>query len=163
MSRAKHDVALICENGHLVNAYYHTEQSANAEFCAKCGAATSPKCQKCEGETRGDWLGSGGHFSVPDYCRHCGEPHIWTQKVIQAGEHLFAKLEGLSTEDRERLNKSIPDLIFETERTPEAALSIKQALAEIETGSRSFLVEWLKHNAVGMVNRLLGLDGPTAG
>ena len=157
MCRAGYDVALICESGHLVNVYYHTKQVDNEEFCVECGSATSPKCGKCGEAIKGGLLDSlvgSGVRSAPRYCRQCGEPHIWTQKVIQSGEDLFVKLEGLSAEDREQLNKSIPDLIYETERTPEAALGVKQAMAKIEKGSRIVVFEWLKSNAVGMVNRL---------
>lgn len=162
MSEDQYDVALICGNGHLVNGYWRTETHNNAGFCVDCGSATSPECGECDGDIKGRWLSGmcdDEPFSVPSYCRHCGTPHIWTQKRIQAGEDLFAKLDGLSTEDRDLLNKSIPDLIFETDRTPEAALAIKQAMTKIEKSSRIFVVEFLKSNAVGMANRLLGLEG----
>lgn len=156
-TRPEYDVALICDNGHLINRYSIWSKQHNSKFCARCGAATSPACGNCQKPIKGGWresLEEPSQFPIPKYCEHCGKPHVWTQKVIKAGEDLFAKLEGLSPEDREQLNKSIPDLIYETERTPEAALGIKQAMAKIEKGSRIILFEWLKQNGVGMVNRL---------
>ena len=89
--RSWHDVALICENGHIVNYSSHNMPESNSECCEKCGAVAMNACRSCNKPIRGTWWG--GSFSTydkpPSYCSGCGEPYPWTRSAPEAAEELI--------------------------------------------------------------------------
>ena len=47
MSEGPYDVAQICLNGHVINAYAKSEPNRNQKFCDECGASTMMQCEQC--------------------------------------------------------------------------------------------------------------------
>jgi hypothetical protein len=69
-------------------------------------------------------------WTPPGHCHACGKPYPWTERRANALAEMIAELDGLDNEDREKLTKSIPDILAETPGSDVAVLRYKKAIAK---------------------------------
>jgi len=128
-SRTWYDTALVCLNGHEINRCSVPSPAFNSEHCVKCGAKGIQQCPACSQPIRGylhmphvvDLCG----YEVPAYCHACGRPYPWTQARLTAARELADEIDGLTSDERESLKKSIDDLVTDTPQTTVAATRSK--------------------------------------
>ena len=145
------DVALICQNGHLVNDRSRGNPAHNAPRCSICGAETIAACPGCREPIRGfyyqqpDHPGSQGTplGKVPQYCDACGRPFPWTERAMSAARVLIRELASLDPYERDLLRRSIEHIVRETPQTPMAILRIQTALSRLESKTATTLRELL--------------------
>lgn len=129
-----YDVAQICLNGHVVNSLVKTNPNPGGKFCEDCGKNTITCCKECNHEIRGYYHSSNVFsyiYSAPNHCSNCGNPYPWTVSKTQALNELFSELEEISDADKDKLVKSIDDIITETPKTELASNRVKSILNKI--------------------------------
>jgi hypothetical protein len=140
-----YDAAQICLNGHVINDRARDYPRHNANFCQKCGAATTIQCPNCKTEIRGDYEAEGiafigaSHYHAPAFCHDCGKAYPWTDSKIRAAEELIELAERLEKAEKDALAADLPDLIRDTPRTQVAAMRFKKLAAKIGGGVSSAL------------------------
>ena len=151
-----YDIALICNNGHVINHSLTSRPEISSAFCAKCGAATISKCPNCQTEIRGKY----NHPYVkplsysmvaPKYCHNCGKPYPWTQSSLQAAHEFFQEIAGLSDDEKNILDNSLDDLVKDIPQSSVAASRFKRILAKTgkETADivKSIVIEIISETA----------------
>lgn len=121
------DIALICENGHIINTMMQTSPQYNVDYCQDCGANTVSACPSCGEPIRGVNLDSRVYISMrsaPKYCHKCGAPFIWTEREQQTLLEYVDEFGNLSEADRDNLQKSI--VVLST-NAPEAQTQLAAA------------------------------------
>ena len=155
-----YDIGLVCENGHKVNSKATGITEMNAEYCQLCGARSIFACPHCERPIRGFYDGPGPQFlswSVPNHCHACGKPYPWTKKKAEALREIIGELEGLNDEEREKLKRSVADLIADTPRSGAAALIFKKAATKVTDIGKDIFIKTLTTVATATVKNELGL------
>jgi hypothetical protein len=129
----------ICLNGHvLFNNLEHLDKTQ--EFCQECGKKIITCCENCNNPIRGDLyipdVDILEQSKAPVYCYACGSPLPWTRAGIDALEEFINFENNLSKDEKEKLKKSIGDIITETPRSQFASMLFKLALTKMgkETG-----------------------------
>src|SRR5689334_5786693 len=86
-----YDVAIVCTNGHSINASSIRTPEFNAKFCDKCGAEGLSRCRNCQTEIRGWFWGvlSTQEYVPPLFCHECGKPFPWMQSALSAATELI--------------------------------------------------------------------------
>jgi hypothetical protein len=128
VSEGTYDVALICENGHVITTTARKYPQHGRKFCEQCGAATMSACKACQHPIRGYYYSGvigGDRYRRPSYCAECAAPYPWTQTAIEEFKALTALAEGLSNEQRRQLDAAINDIMADTPRTSGAVARIK--------------------------------------
>lgn len=133
------ETALICLNGHVVNAASEMRSYLNSNYCPQCGESAIGECPECHAPIPGqvryfspeaDTLGTGDKFAGPTpYCGGCGKPYPWTERRAKAFIEL-AQLE-LSAEAAQDVKDNLPDVMRDTPRTEIAVRRIKLAFETI--------------------------------
>jgi hypothetical protein len=163
-----YDKALICVNGHLINSGADTDPGKNSAFCPKCGAATVAACSHCNEPIRGDeydegrktWHGTPSNIGfrrVPAHCHACGKPYPWIERKAEALGEMIEELDGLSDDEREKLKKSIPDIIADTPKSETAAFRFKRAITKVGQAGGKLLTDFLTNVATEAVKKAMGL------
>lgn len=125
----QHDVALICLSGHVINDSYQTMPQFNAKHCDKCGEPAINACQNCKSPIRGQISGVlEVGTSAPSFCHECGKPYPWTEQRLAAAKEIADELDGLSDDDKSKLQGTLDDLSKEGPRTELAKLRFKQIM-----------------------------------
>lgn len=132
LTRSEYRIAQICMNGHVVTDDI-TYQAHMAPHCKDCGADTLTHCPSCGAGIRGryyvpDVFAVGDEYHAPSYCHNCGKPFPWTAAKTQALRELVEESEGLSEDEKERLARSIDDLVADTPQTNVAVVRAKKWL-----------------------------------
>ncbi|TET45513.1 DUF2321 domain-containing protein [candidate division TA06 bacterium] len=131
MQKFQFDVAQICENGHVVNGFTKTSPERSKDFCDKCGAAAITTCPLCGGEIRGGLITSYTTTRrAPAFCIYCGKPYPWTQARIEAAHQLAGELDGISDEEKEKLTKSIDEIVKDSPSTTVAVTRFKKIVSK---------------------------------
>lgn len=148
---AHYRTAMVCENGHLITDNVEGSPERKAAFCTDCGAKTLTTCPNCGEGIRGYYKVphvtdlTGWVAPVPPFCHACGRPYPWTQAKLDSLQELVEETEGLSKEDKDKLSRSLSDLIVDTPKTEVAAMRVKKWLAnagrEIGSAARGILVD----------------------
>ncbi len=141
------DVAQICLNGHVTNSTSQRFPQHNKDFCDNCGQPTITACPNCGKPIRGKyhqpnvvdltWVDD----PAPAHCIECGAAYPWTERRLAAARDLAEEMEGLTTEEREVLTKSLPDLIHDTPQTPVAATRFKKIITKVGGGAGRVLYD----------------------
>lgn len=157
-----YDAALICLNRHVINSRSQSAPEHNAKFCDQCGEEAISKCPDCDTPIRGAYQADGVvvigfEFPAPKHCHNCGEAFPWTKRQTEALTELLDELEGLSDEERAKLEKSIPDILAETPGTSTAVLHFKKLIAKLGVDGSKALVDILKNIATEHVRQQLGI------
>ncbi len=135
MDDSYYDVAQICENGHVANSMARDYPNSNQDYCDKCGAPTIMACPSCQTAIRGFYHVPGAigveHYAAPAFCHKCGKPFPWAAAGLRAAEALADELDGLTSEERESLKKSLHDLVRETPNTRVAETRFKKIMRKV--------------------------------
>ena len=137
MSDVSYDTAQICKNGHSINSSFHAYPFFNKNFCDRCGEQTITRCENCNTEIRGHLHGSMllSPYEAPQYCENCGKPFIWTERRLEAARDYSNEFEELNTEEKEKLQASIQDLVKQSPNTPIAQKRFKTIMSKVGTES----------------------------
>lgn len=157
----EYDLGLVCLNGHGVNPFARSQPAHNAQFCSKCGEPAISNCPKCGAGIRGSYHMDGvwdlRRWRVPSHCHACGAPYPWTQRRSEALAETIDELDDLPEADREKLKKSIPDIIAESPKSETAVLRFKKAAAKLGAAGGKVLMDALSKVAAEAVRGRLGL------
>ena len=128
-------VGMACLNGHAVNDSADSSPEFSSPFCKQCGEATITQCPKCNQHIHGSYYAPsvivlGSHWKPPKFCHACGKPYPWTELAAEAISEAIGELDGLSTDDAEKLRASINDVLNETPKTDLAVGRFKKAIAK---------------------------------
>ena len=120
--------AQICQNGHV--ASFDTDPDLSLCFCDKCSSPMITSCLSCHTKIRGCIKNRDVKqiFYRPAYCYACGEPFPWTKSTLDATRETILEDEDLFDDEKEKICKSLPDLISETPRTNLAVTRVKKAV-----------------------------------
>ena len=151
----------VCMNGHQIwsDSDRDSDPKPN-QYCEDCGKRIICTCQKCnkpiDGEIfESDMLPIEINPSVPNFCRHCGEPYPWTVSIMDSTIELLNLDSSLSNKQIASVEKSIPDLLVDTPRTKDAAVKFKQILSGtgsiVKDGLRELLVDVVSETAKKML------------
>lgn len=155
-----YDVALICENGHLINSYHHKYAEDNSSYCSICGAPTICKCRSCSKEIKGHSIGEFSYLSdynIPAYCEYCGKPFPWTESALTSAQLIIQEEEDLSDLSKNALIDSLPDIIIETPKTNLAVVRIKKALTSAGKFTSDALRQFVIDFGCELAKKSLGL------
>ena len=152
-------VGMACLNGHKICGDAEGSPEFSEAFCSKCGAPTITACPSCEAKIRGFYRGEVSiiGWDLPLHCHKCGKPYPWTERKAEALQEMIDELDGLSDEERERLKKSIPDIIADTPKSETAALRFKKAVAKVGQAGGKMLIDVLTNVATEAVKKSMGL------
>jgi len=126
-----YDIAQICRNGHVTNAFTQRNPEHNQPYCETCGADTLVNCPQCSSPIRGGPREAFiTRYEAPSYCLHCGHAFPWTETKLRAAQELAQAQQGLTQDERTILASSISELARETPATPVAASRVKTLLAK---------------------------------
>jgi hypothetical protein len=135
MSSSWYDIAQICLNGHLINKSYKEYPVHNQDHCDKCGEETITSCPNCETPIKGRYnvpgVAGGSSYSIPRFCHNCGESYPWTKLKIDAARELTEELDELDAGEKEKLKKSLDDLVKETPKTELAKTRFKKVAKKL--------------------------------
>lgn len=167
------DDALVCQNGHVANDAVRGNPSRNGKHCMVCGAQLSSTCGECGASIRGrstiaDYSQASSISGeprivgramgqLPNFCYQCGKPHTWTSRHAEALDELLGELEGLEAEERERLRKSVPDILADTPKSNVAVTLFKKAISKVGQAGGKLLMDVLSKVATEAVKGNLGL------
>lgn len=130
-----YDTAIICINGHVLNAAATTYPAPTAGFCDRCGAPSLACCPSCAAPIRGEFHLAGTisltPYVVPAYCPSCGTPYPWTAARLRAAAELADLMERLTPRERQLLKDSIHSLACDGPSSPLAVVRLKQLLAKV--------------------------------
>jgi len=150
--RKGYDVAQVCLEGHVVTSAIKAYPEDTADHCDKCGARTITACPECDTPIRGAAIhGRNGWgpdsvspaYGAPAFCHKCGEPYPWTATRIESAKELAAELNGLSARKREKLNKSIEDLIRDIPHPEGAAGVFVKLLSDAKGRAKAALYQFM--------------------
>lgn len=129
-----YDHALICRNGHVVNAAMIARPENTAPFCERCGSPALPACPSCHAPIRGALLlGGRPHLSTydaPAYCLACGTPFPWTEQRLEAALILADEMDRLSPKERLLLQQSIEAIVRDRPDSTLAVLRFEKLMAK---------------------------------
>lgn len=147
---------LICKNGHQ-ESFWHSLGNQSSIFCEKCGEITIDKCLHCNYPINGYYYPDGvitlgpDTFPIPSYCKDCGKPYPWTEKILNNAIELISLDDDLDSRTREIIKNAIPDLLVDTPTTPLAVakykININKASQIVKDGMRNLLVDVLSETA----------------
>lgn len=134
-----YSTAQVCLAGHhSTSDITNTKRMEN--FCSQCGQKTITQCPSCNADIRG-YYHTPGCFSLrkyvaPAFCYNCGKPFPWTQSRLDFAKELIAEMDELTSDEQEKFNNSLPNILSETPQTPLAATRINKYLAKIAPVSK---------------------------
>lgn len=128
----KYLTAAVCVRGHAATDSVEFGP-APGKFCQTCGGTIITACQSCNASIRGDYyvpgvLAIGGSYTPPAYCVECGKPFPWTAEKVAAAKELTDELEGVSSEDRDKIKQALDDVTSDGPRTALGAARLKKLL-----------------------------------
>ena len=131
-----YDAAQICLNGHVINDNFHDYPDHNACNCPKCGEPTTIACASCKAEIRGSYEADGvalfgAQYQLPAFCHNCGRPYPWTDRKLKAATELADELDELNPEEKEKLKRSLNDLVRESANSEVASLRFKKVMKKV--------------------------------
>ena len=152
--------AMICLNGHLITDNYE-DYGIEDRFCRKCGAATIINCQYCNKSIHGRYtannFGSKPLKELPAFCHNCGKPYPWTEAFLKTADEMVDMFEELSTEQKQQLKETFPDLIVETPQSKLAAFRAAKLINGLTSFGKDIFVKLLQDNVVDSLFALMHL------
>lgn len=156
-----YDVGMVCLSGHSVTGMASSAPQFGSPFCPKCGQQTIAKCPECGATIRGHYHVPGFLSTAPwepsSHCHACGKPYPWTERKAEALQEMIDELDGLSDEEREKLKKSVPDVIADTPKSETAALRFKKAVGKVGKVAGNLMMSVLTKVATETVKQAMGL------
>lgn len=140
-------IALICNNGHLVNARANLWVQFNSPYCSRCGAHTIDTCPACKNPIRGEYSGAFASYDVPGFCLNCGSPFPWTEMAKKAAVEYLQLKTILRREDIGTIGQSIDELMKGTPLIQVAAARINDLIDKagpaVQEGMKAILWNFL--------------------
>ena len=133
----QYDNALICKNGHIINAMANQFPEDNKKFCEKCGESALSKCDKCGTSFRGNMYGD--VYELPSFCFNCGAVFSWTQLKIESAIELAVSSENIDDAEKIIIRNAIPEIIKDTPRTSLEATKLLKVLRKIGNGTANLI------------------------
>jgi len=156
-----YDIGMACLNGHPVTGMASSAPQFGSPFCPKCGEQTTTECPECGATIRGFYHVPGffstAHWEPSSHCHACGKPYPWTERKAEALQEIIDELDNLSDEEREKLKKSIPDIIADTPKSETAALRFKKAIIKVGQVGGKMLRDVITNVATEAVKKSMGL------
>jgi len=129
------DVALICENGQIINDCMKEYPEYNSAHCEKCGAKAISNCPHCnksiDGKRHIDGFIGCSEIDLPSYCKHCGKPFPWTESKLNALNEIVDLMDQLSSDEKQELKESAIIISNDSPRTQVGVLKVKKYLAKV--------------------------------
>lgn len=166
--------ALVCKNGHVATYRLEAEQETKINFCTACGQEMVSTCAGCSEPIRGahafvqcseSWgdLHLQAHYNAiqdpqcpPLFCHKCGNSYPWTEAILIAAQNLVEEAD-IPNDEKEKLKRSIPDLMSDTPRSKVAVAVVKKWLDKATTTTVSAFREIIVDVASEAVKKGLGL------
>lgn len=83
------DTALVCLNGHVLNAHLE-ELSSPPKHCRTCGASAISHCPHCNARLLGDYPHVRGFMTTPPpFCYECGNAYPWYADAIERANRII--------------------------------------------------------------------------
>jgi hypothetical protein len=157
-SRGEYDVGQACLNGHAITGSAGRYPEFTSKFCKECGEPTTTECPKCNKPIRGNYTQgySLTSWEPPRFCHECGAPYPWTERKAVALAEAIDELE-LPQGDRDKLKRSIPDVIQDTPKTQTAASRFGKAIGSAGQWGGKLLTEVLTKVATEAALKMSGL------
>jgi len=158
-----YNAARICLNGHVISRRVKDTSSTGDKFCQLCGAETICRCLKCGEIIRGKYEMDKlldlrpDDSPAPAYCYNCGSPYPWTEDALESTRMVIDEENRLSTDEKENLKKSLPDIISETPRTSLAVLRFKKAMGHVGKFTQDAFSKFAVSTACEAAKIMLGL------
>lgn len=154
--------AQICINGHTITSVADQYPEQKEKFCSKCGAETLMNCPNCGVSIRGDYTVPGvinlsSTYHPPLYCHNCGTPYPWTKTAIEAIQEMIWEDNELSDDEKERLCKSLPDIVAETPKTNLAVSRVKKAAMHSASILKDVLMQFAVDFGCELAKKQLGI------
>jgi len=148
---------LVCVNGHLITQYASSNPVSRRNFCTDCGGKAIDSCGACNHQIA---VRHNSRFSavqrVPKYCGNCGAAYPWQTTAIENLRAVLQESE-LSTQDREEIDKALPDVLGDTAKTESAALKVKRILGKIGKPAYEVVIKVVTDVASETAKKTLGL------
>lgn len=157
-----YDTGSVCENGHAINGNRQRSPEFNTKFCSTCGAKSLDACPSCNADIKGEYhvdgvVVVGVCWSPPHHCHECGAAYPWTAKKAEALQDVIDELDELSSEERERLKASVPDIVANTPKSETAALWFKKVFTKLGQGAAKVVEKVVTNVATQAVKESMGL------
>jgi hypothetical protein len=82
---------------------------------------------------------SGSTSTPPNFCHECGNPYPWIERKLEAAKELADELDELSVEEKERLKKSLDEIIIDSPKTEIAGTRFKKIMGKVGIESYSVM------------------------
>jgi hypothetical protein len=137
------DEAVICNNGHAMNAYAKSNPDRNSRFCIKCGEKGIKKCSKCGRKIRGVFhsreSGPSMNYEIPRFCHWCGTAYPWTELKMKQAQTIIEEVKGLNSKEKEELKTTVDEIFHDT--NPTAPYRFKELLKKVGKASGKMLYQ----------------------
>ena len=153
--------AKICLNGHKITD--NVEGFDNHDnFCSQCGAEAITKCEFCGATIHGIYfvpcyVGKYAPIPVPSFCYNCGKPYPWTETFLKTADEMVDMFDELSTEQKQQLKDTFPNLIVETPQSKLAALKAAKLINGLQSFGKDIFVKLLQDNIVQSLFTLMNI------
>lgn len=153
--------AKICQNGHMITN--NVESSDNHDkICSECGAETITQCKFCGAAIHGvyilpSYIGKYPPTPVPAFCYNCGKPYPWTESFFNTADEMVDMFDELSTEQKQQLKETFPDLIVETPQSKLAALKAAKLINGLQSFGKDIFVKLLQDNIIQSLFTLMNI------
>lgn len=155
--------AKICLNGHMISDDYQFAKDYD-KYCTLCGAENITCCQYCNAPIHGyydyevpGYVGPAEVAPVPAYCHNCGKPYPWTEAFLKTADEMVDMFDELSTEQKQQLKETFPNLIVETPQSNLAALRAAKLINGLTSFGKDIFVKLLQDNVVDGLFALMHL------
>lgn len=153
--------AKFCLNGHMITDDLEFSGKQD-KFCSQCGAATITQCKSCGAAIHGHYsvpgvFGSHPPIPVPAFCHNCGKPYPWTETFLKTADEMVDMFEELSTEQKQQLKETFPDLIVETPQSKLAALRAAKLINGLTSFGKDIFVKLLQDNIIQSLFTLMNI------
>lgn len=150
----------VCLNGHQISSSSESNDDPKPpDFCELCGEQTIRTCQKChtpiDGKRKYPNVYGGGSVRIPKYCRSCGNPYPWTERILESAVEMVGLDTELSESERQTIKSALPDLLVDTPKTKLQASKFKIVMSKatgiVKDGMRELLVDVISETAKKMI------------
>ena len=154
--------AQICLNGHAITSAADQCPELKENFCSKCGAETVMSCPSCGVAIRGRYdvpgfIDLANTYHPPLYCHNCGSPYPWTKTAMEAIQELIWEDDDLFDDEKDRLCKSLPDIVAETPKTTLAVSRVKKSAMRGASILKDALIQFAIDFGCELAKKQLGL------
>jgi hypothetical protein len=94
--------------------------------------------------------------SRPAYCGGCGKAFPWQASAIENLREILLESE-LAAEDREEIERALPDVLRDTPKTENAALKVKRLLGKVGKPLYDIAIKVLSDVASETAQKAMGL------